>query len=91
MTCSDDSCHRIWRIGLEHKIDNEELEIRGKAETVSNANSLENLKMETTPTTFRRYALTQEHTPGSDKTPSGYTYENIYCMDNKMFLFLFDR
>ncbi|XP_046813626.1 protein lethal(2)denticleless [Vespa crabro] len=70
VTCSDDSCHRIWRIGLEHKIDNEELEIRGKAETVSSANSLENLKMETTPTTFRRYALTQEHTPGSDKTPN---------------------
>ncbi|KAK2587005.1 hypothetical protein KPH14_010972 [Odynerus spinipes] len=70
VTCSDDSCHRIWRIGHEHKIDNEELEIRGQAEAVVSAVALENSKLETTPTTSRRYTPMQDHTPGSDNTPN---------------------
>lgn len=90
MTCSDDSCHRIWRIGLEHKIDNEELEIRGKAEIVFSAKSIENRKMETTPTTFRRYTLTQEHTPRSNRTPSRYTYKIYIVWIIKCFV-LFNR
>ncbi|XP_043581570.1 protein lethal(2)denticleless [Bombus pyrosoma] len=70
VTCSDDSCHRIWRVGHEHKLDNEEIEIRGRAETIFNKNPLENLKLETTPTITRRWVISQEHTPGSDTTPN---------------------
>ncbi|XP_078037476.1 WD40 domain-containing protein denticleless [Augochlora pura] len=69
VTCSDDSCHRIWRIGREHKIDNEEVQIRGHAEIVHTKNPLEKLKLETTPTITRRWVASQEHTPGSDTTP----------------------
>ncbi|XP_076766703.1 WD40 domain-containing protein denticleless isoform X2 [Xylocopa sonorina] len=80
VTCSDDSCHRIWRIGFEHKIENEEVQIRGRAEAICNKNPLENLKLETTPTVTRRW-LTQEHTPGSDTTPNatpGPSSSDIY-------------
>ncbi|XP_015431620.1 PREDICTED: protein lethal(2)denticleless isoform X2 [Dufourea novaeangliae] len=70
VTCSDDSCHRIWRVGYEHKIDNEEVQIRGRAEVVLNKNPLENLKLETTPTVTRRWVASQECTPGSDTTPN---------------------
>ncbi|XP_033206282.1 protein lethal(2)denticleless [Bombus vosnesenskii] len=70
VTCSDDSCHRIWRVGHEHKLDNEEIEIRGRAEAIFNKNPLENLKLETTPTITRRWVISQEHTPGSDTTPN---------------------
>ncbi|XP_060821146.1 protein lethal(2)denticleless [Bombus pascuorum] len=70
VTCSDDSCHRIWRVGHEHKLDNEEIEIRGRAEAILNKNPLENLKLETTPTITRRWVISQEHTPGSDTTPN---------------------
>lgn len=70
VTCSDDSCHRIWKVGHEHKLDNEEIEIRGRAEAIFNKNPLENLKLETTPTITRRWVISQEHTPGSDTTPS---------------------
>ncbi|XP_031833344.1 WD40 domain-containing protein denticleless [Nomia melanderi] len=70
VTCSDDSCHRIWRVGYEHKIDNEEVQIRGHAEIVLNKNPLENLKLETTPTITRRWVVSQERTPGSDTTPN---------------------
>ncbi|KAK9303963.1 hypothetical protein QLX08_004539 [Tetragonisca angustula] len=69
VTCSDDSCHRIWRVGYEHKLDNEEIQIRGRAEAIFNRNPLDNLKLETTPTT-RRWITLQEHTPGSDITPN---------------------
>ncbi|XP_043255260.1 protein lethal(2)denticleless [Colletes gigas] len=70
VTCSDDSCHRIWRVGREHKIENEEVQIRGHAEVVVNKNPLENLKLETTPTVTRRWVVSQERTPGSDTTPN---------------------
>ncbi|XP_050575282.1 protein lethal(2)denticleless [Bombus affinis] len=70
VTCSDDSCHRIWKVGHEHKLDNEEIEIRGRAEAIFNKNPLENLKLETTPTITRRWVISQEHTPGSDTTPN---------------------
>ncbi|KAG9432290.1 protein lethal(2)denticleless isoform X1 [Apis mellifera carnica] len=66
VTCSDDSCHRIWRIGYEHKLDNEEILIRGNAEVISNKNPLENLKLETTPTVTRHCIISEEYTPGSD-------------------------
>ncbi|CAK9795179.1 Protein lethal(2)denticleless [Anthophora quadrimaculata] len=65
VTCSDDSCHRIWRVGYEYKMDNEEVQIRGRAETIRNKDPLENLKLETTPTVTRRWAISQEHTPES--------------------------
>lgn len=70
VTCSDDSCHRIWRVGYEHKIENEEVEICGHAEAIHNRNPLENLKLETTPTVTRRWVVSQECTPGSDTTPN---------------------
>ncbi|XP_025265916.1 protein lethal(2)denticleless isoform X1 [Camponotus floridanus] len=66
VTCSDDSCHRIWRVGLEHRIENEETEIRGQAEVVVEK-YLENMKLETTPTTSRCF-INYETTPGSDNT-----------------------
>lgn len=67
MTCSDDSYHRIWRVGLEHKEENEELKIRGQAEIAENY-PLENMKIETTPTTSRRSITYHETTPSSDNT-----------------------
>ncbi|XP_050464252.1 LOW QUALITY PROTEIN: protein lethal(2)denticleless [Cataglyphis hispanica] len=66
VTCSDDSCHRIWRVGLEHKV-NEKMDIRGHAEIVVEK-CLENINLETTPTTSRRSIINQEITPGSDNT-----------------------
>lgn len=66
VTCSDDSCHRIWKVGLEHKVDNEAIEILGRAERVSNTSTRQSV-LETTPTVSRSRAR-QEHTP-SDGTP----------------------
>lgn len=62
MTCSDDSCHRIWRVGLEHKVENEEVTIRGRAEAVLEKDI--SMKLETTPTTFRNGNVCRETTPG---------------------------
>ncbi|XP_026668356.1 protein lethal(2)denticleless isoform X2 [Ceratina calcarata] len=70
ITCSDDSCHRIWRVGYEHTRDNEEIEIRGRAKPVSLNDPLENLKLEMTPTVTRR-RIAQESTPGSDDNTPG--------------------
>ncbi|XP_076654973.1 WD40 domain-containing protein denticleless [Halictus rubicundus] len=70
VTCSDDSCHRIWRVGYEHKIENEEIQIRGHAEIVNTKNPLDSLKLETTPTVSQRWVVSEERTPGSDTTPS---------------------
>ncbi|XP_043505675.1 protein lethal(2)denticleless isoform X2 [Polistes fuscatus] len=69
VTCSDDSCHMVWKIIADH-ITESESEIIGRAEPISSAISLGNLKTETTPTTHERYTLMQEYTtPGSsDKT-----------------------
>ncbi|XP_063974719.1 protein lethal(2)denticleless [Diachasmimorpha longicaudata] len=67
VTCSDDSCHRIWRIGLEHKSDNDDIEIIGRAEKVD-MNLTRQSVLETTPTVSRRW-IRQEHTP-SDGTPA---------------------
>ncbi|XP_066599319.1 protein lethal(2)denticleless isoform X2 [Prorops nasuta] len=69
VTCSDDSYHRIWRIGSEYKIENEEVLIRGQAEQVINLAPLDNLKLETTPTVSGRWIASQETTPVSDSTP----------------------
>ncbi|KAK1126432.1 hypothetical protein K0M31_005069 [Melipona bicolor] len=67
VTCSDDSYHRIWRVARNYKckLNNEETKIFGRAEIIFNRNPLDNLKLETTPTTRRSVTL-QEHTPGSD-------------------------
>ncbi|XP_076297342.1 WD40 domain-containing protein denticleless [Lasioglossum baleicum] len=70
VTCSDDSCHRIWRVGYEHKIENEEIQIRGHAEIVNTKDPLESLKLETTPTVSERWVMSEERTPGSDTTAS---------------------
>ncbi|XP_015191632.1 PREDICTED: protein lethal(2)denticleless [Polistes dominula] len=84
VTCSDDSCHMIWRIIAENTTENAELEIVGRAEPVSSAISLGNLKTETTPTTHQRYTLTQDHTPGSsdrtpNSTPGSTESNNVYA------------
>ncbi|XP_012265340.2 protein lethal(2)denticleless [Athalia rosae] len=70
VTCSDDSRHRIWRVGLEHKGENAEVEIQGEANPVSVEDALGHLVggLETTPTASRRWVHHQEHTPGSDGT-----------------------
>ncbi|KAI4490717.1 hypothetical protein M0804_003661 [Polistes exclamans] len=65
VTCSDDSCHMVWRIIADHITENEESEIIGRAEPISSAISLGNLKTETTPTTHERYTLLQDYTPES--------------------------
>ncbi|KAG7197445.1 hypothetical protein KM043_013296 [Ampulex compressa] len=80
VTCSDDSRHRIWRVGFEHKTDNEEVNVRGQAEPVYNKSSLDNLRLETTPTVSRRWP-TEEHTPSSDATSNatpGPSYQDTY-------------
>ncbi|XP_011309380.1 protein lethal(2)denticleless [Fopius arisanus] len=74
VTCSDDSCHRIWRVGLEHKSDNDDMEIIGRAEKVD-VNSTRQSVLETTPTVSRR-CVRQEHTP-SDGTPGPDTDQRI--------------
>lgn len=65
MTCSDDACHKIWRIGLEHEEDNKEVIIRGQAEVVERY-FLEKMKLETTPSS-RHSNTCQETTPSSDE------------------------
>ncbi|XP_015601565.1 protein lethal(2)denticleless [Cephus cinctus] len=69
VTCSDDSCHRIWRVGPEYKIDNAEVQIQGEAEAVFNTNKVGHPGLETTPTVSRRWIINQERTPGSDSNP----------------------
>ncbi|XP_071636568.1 protein lethal(2)denticleless isoform X1 [Temnothorax longispinosus] len=65
VTCSDDACHKIWRVGLEDEEDNKEVIIRGQAEVVERY-CLEKIKIETTPSS--RYSNTrQETTPSSDE------------------------
>lgn len=65
MTCSDDACHKIWRVGLEDEEDNKEVIIRGQAEVVERY-CLERMKIETTPSS--RYSnIHQETTPNSDE------------------------
>ncbi|XP_032685046.1 protein lethal(2)denticleless isoform X2 [Odontomachus brunneus] len=59
VTCSDDSCHRIWRVGYEHKVENEEVEICGRAQPVTEENIY--TKRIETPSTNTRYC---------DRTPS---------------------
>ncbi|XP_011637057.1 protein lethal(2)denticleless [Pogonomyrmex barbatus] len=82
VTCSDDSCHRIWKVGLEDKEDNEEVKIRGRAEIVGKYH-LENMKIETTPSS--RYSnIYQETSPSSQylnvcqkTTPSSEEHNTI--------------
>ncbi|XP_043268029.1 protein lethal(2)denticleless [Venturia canescens] len=70
VTCSDDCCHRVWRVGLEHKGENDDIEIRGQAQTVQSTSPLEQASLETTPTVSRRWVSQQQRTPGSDITPT---------------------
>ncbi|XP_011882145.1 PREDICTED: protein lethal(2)denticleless [Vollenhovia emeryi] len=69
VTCSDDSCHKIWRVGFEDEEDNKDLIIHGRAEIVETY-CPEKMKIETTPSS--RYSnIRQETTPSSseDKAP----------------------
>lgn len=65
VTCSDDACHRIWKVGLEHEEDNKEVMIRGQAEVVEKF-FLEQLQLETTPSSRHSHTC-QETTPSSDE------------------------
>ncbi|XP_012060071.1 PREDICTED: protein lethal(2)denticleless, partial [Atta cephalotes] len=65
VTCSDDACHKIWRVGLEHEENNKEVIIRGQAEVVERY-FLEKMKLETTPSS-RHSNTCQETTPSSDE------------------------
>ncbi|XP_046416465.1 protein lethal(2)denticleless isoform X1 [Neodiprion virginianus] len=70
VTCSDDSRHRIWRVGLEHKGDNSEVEIQGEANPVPIEDALSHLVggLEATPTISCQWIHCQQQTPGSDTT-----------------------
>ncbi|XP_011162158.1 protein lethal(2)denticleless isoform X2 [Solenopsis invicta] len=65
VTCSDDACHKIWRIGVEDLAeDYRESIIRGRAEVVD---KLEKMKIqETTPSTRNSNGY-QDITPSSDE------------------------
>ncbi|XP_014470218.1 PREDICTED: protein lethal(2)denticleless isoform X2 [Dinoponera quadriceps] len=65
VTCSDDSYHRIWRVGYEHKVENEEVEICGRAQPVMEE-CIYTRRTETTPSTTD--ILHCDRTPGA--TPS---------------------
>ncbi|XP_012271438.1 protein lethal(2)denticleless isoform X2 [Orussus abietinus] len=72
VTCSDDSCHIIWRIGPEYKTDDDsEDQIQGAAKAVWMHDAVaQQLGLETTPTVSHR-RIYQEHTPDTDTTPGG--------------------
>lgn len=74
MTCSDDSYHRIWRVGKEHISEDEQISLRGTAEVVSlfSEKPIEISTLETTPTvtrprTNRDYSSESDITPGMCK------------------------
>lgn len=77
VTCSDDSFHRIWRVGLEHKAENDEITIRGQAVFVNSSSCTRQLRLETTPTVSRRRTRL-DHTPGSDTTSGEFNYFRIW-------------
>ncbi|XP_028049045.1 protein lethal(2)denticleless isoform X2 [Monomorium pharaonis] len=68
VTCSDDACHKIWRVGLEDVEEDKEYGdsiIRGRAEVVDR---LEKMRIqETTPTTRNSNTQDIETTPSSDE------------------------
>lgn len=68
VTCSDDACHKIWRVGLEDEEDNKEVIIRGQAEIVErySLSCLDKMKIETTPSSRHSHTC-QETTPNSDE------------------------
>ena len=62
VTCSDDACHRIWKVGLENAYDEQRHDLHGQAELVHAA---EMQKMQRTPTTRKRRISNREVTPSS--------------------------
>ncbi|XP_001602660.1 protein lethal(2)denticleless [Nasonia vitripennis] len=70
ITCSDDSYHRIWRVGKEHFSDDEQINLRGTAEAVSLflEKPMEVSMLETTPTVTRP-RTNKDYSSGSDITP----------------------
>lgn len=83
VTCSDDRRHRIWKVGLEHEGDNEEIEIVGQAEKVMRIPPPRQSALERTPTISRR-RVRDDHTPASDRTPSDYNSDHDSVMDVDM-------
>ncbi|EFN76938.1 protein lethal(2)denticleless isoform X2 [Harpegnathos saltator] len=83
VTCSDDSYHRIWKVGYEHKTENEEIEVRGRAQLVTD----ENVYMGgiRTPSTTTRLC---DRTPGSDNGspaipgPSNDEHDAGHCVEH---------
>ncbi|XP_008548924.1 protein lethal(2)denticleless [Microplitis demolitor] len=49
-TACDDGFHRIWRVGLEEKGDNDEIEIQGRASPIPITMHPQQSKLESTPT-----------------------------------------
>ncbi|EZA62690.1 protein lethal(2)denticleless isoform X2 [Ooceraea biroi] len=86
VTCSDDSYHRIWKVGFEHKIENEEIRILGRAEVVVDRFPLENMKLETTPTSSRtsisRASMSHEETTPTSDNP-GPSNEKVIHADRQ--------
>ncbi|XP_074102598.1 WD40 domain-containing protein denticleless isoform X2 [Cotesia typhae] len=49
-TACDDGYHRIWRVGLENKGENDEIEVQGRAEPITFTMHPQQSKLESTPT-----------------------------------------
>lgn len=74
VTCSDDSCHKIWKIAngcIELKSDSNEVMITGSASILNE--EMDVRKLETTPKVTSRFAQ-QDSTPGSDASTPGTVF-----------------
>ncbi|XP_058804222.1 protein lethal(2)denticleless isoform X2 [Phymastichus coffea] len=71
VTCSDDSCHRIWTVGKEHINEDEKINIHGYAEPILQSPMNEAKRnLETTPT-LSRLRVNRDCSSESDITPDG--------------------
>ncbi|XP_043474621.1 protein lethal(2)denticleless [Leptopilina heterotoma] len=61
VTCSDDGCHRIWRVGYENREDDQRHDLHGQAEAVPASA----IFMQRTPTTRKRRLSNHDKTPSS--------------------------
>ncbi|XP_011499985.1 PREDICTED: protein lethal(2)denticleless-like [Ceratosolen solmsi marchali] len=78
VTCSDDSCHRIWRIGREHINEDEKINICGNAEPIPQVLNyqIDVSTLEKTPTVIRSQTI-PECSSESDLTPVTTTNSNL--------------
>ncbi|XP_033226127.1 protein lethal(2)denticleless [Belonocnema kinseyi] len=67
VTCSDDTYHRIWKVGIENSTDDERHDLHGQAEPVTmNEIAVQRIhRTQRTPTIRRRRSPTRDRTPSS--------------------------